>query len=60
MDITVQTVAFIGILMIEIPTADSIAATMVTIITPEKDRVVCHTKAKKHSSSAFVRVAQSL
>lgn len=48
MDITVQMVAFIGILMTEIPTADSIAVIMDITITPEKDRVVCRTKAKTH------------
>ena len=42
-------VVFIGILMTEIPMADSIAAIMDITITPEKDRAVCHTRAKSQA-----------
>ena len=49
MDITVQTVVSIGILMTEIPTADSIAAIMDITITPEKDRAACHIRAKSQA-----------
>lgn len=45
--------ASIGTLMTEIPTADSIAAIMDTIIIQEKDKVVCHTKAKKRNIPGF-------
>ena len=49
MDITARMVVFIGILMTEIPMADSIAAIMDITITPEKDRAVCHTRAKSQA-----------
>ena len=43
----VRTVVSIGILMIEIPTADSIAVIMDITTTQEKDKAVCHTKDNK-------------
>ena len=46
MVITVQMAVSIGTLIKEIPTADSIVAIMDIITIPEKDRVVCHTKAE--------------